>query len=223
MKKIKILITDDHKLIRDGLRVMLETYNGKYIFSIDEASSGEAAVEKVKNKSYDVVLLDYQLPFMTGAEAARVIMQKKPGTKILALSNYSEYAYIDKMINDGKVKGYILKNITQDELIRAIETILSDRRYYSNEVALNLLSHDKSLSDTSDIKSLHAIRQILSEREIEILRFIADENTNETIADKLSISKRTVETHRHNIMVKLNVHNAVGLIKTALQMFSKTA
>lgn len=222
MKKIKILITDDHKLIRDGLKVMLELFNGKYIFSIDEASSGEAAIEKVKNKAYDIVMMDFQLPGMTGAEAARIIMQKKPGTKILALSNYSEYSYIDKMITTGKVKGYILKNISQDELLRAIETILADRRYYSNEIALSLLSHDKTEAE-GGVTSEAAIRQLLSKRELEILRLIADENTNEAIAEKLSISKRTVDTHRQNIMVKLNVRNAVGLIKAALQMFSQTA
>jgi DNA-binding NarL/FixJ family response regulator len=223
MKKIKILITDDHKLIRDGLKVMLELFNGKYIFSIDEASSGEAAIEKVKNKAYDIVLMDFQLPGMTGAEAARIIMQKKPGTKILALSNYSEYSYIDKMITTGKVKGYILKNISQDELLRAIETVLADRRYYSNEIALSLLSHEKSETEGLGATSETAIRQLLSKRELEILRLIADENTNEAIAEKLSISKRTVDTHRQNIMVKLNVRNAVGLIKAALQMFSQTA
>lgn len=223
MKKVRVLVTDDHRMIRDGLKAMLEMHNGTFTFIIDEASSGEIAVEKIKKNSYDVILLDYQLPGMDGADTAQIIMQKKPGMKILALSNYNEYKYIEKMITHGKVKGYILKNIGQDELVKAIETILSGKNYYSNEIALSLLNREKSTSVNTKATSDYALKQMLSKRELEVLRLIADENTNETIADKLSISKRTVETHRQNIMLKLNVNNTVGLIKAALQIFTRAA
>ncbi len=217
MKKIKILLTDDHKMIRDGLKVMLEMYNGKYTFVMDEASSGEAAVDKIRKNDYDIVLLDYQLPGMNGAETARVVMQIKPGTKILALSNYNECAYIDKMMKGHKAKGYILKNIGQEELIKAIETVLSNKIYYSNEISLTLMNRGKL---DSGIKSENGSYELLTKREIEVLRLIAEENTNETIANTLSISKRTVDSHRQHIMFKLGVRNSVGLVKAALNIFS---
>jgi DNA-binding NarL/FixJ family response regulator len=221
IKKIKILIIDDHKMIRDGLRVMLEMQKKKYTFVIDEAENGEEGVEKAIRNSYDIILTDYQLTDMDGAKSAQIIMQKKPESKILALSNYNEYAYIDKMINTAKVKGYILKNIEPEELIRAIETVLGNKSYYSNDIALNLLSVGRTTSNYSQTKNAQKIKdENLSKREIEILKLIADEYTNEEIANKLSLSKRTVDTHRQNIMVKLNVRNAIGLTKAALELLS---
>lgn len=221
MKKLKILIIDDHKMIRDGLRVMLEMQQQKYAFSIDEAESGEDGIDMATRNSYDIILMDYQLTGMDGADAAQVITQRKPHSKILALSNYNEYVYINKMINTGKVKGYILKNIGPEELIRAIETILANKNYYSNDIAVNLLSYEKSAPNYNRIKSKHAIHEILSKREVEILKLIADEFTNEEIANKLSISKRTVDTHRQNIMLKLNVRNTVGLVKVAFELLAQ--
>ena len=220
MRRVRILLTDDHKMIRDGLKVMLETYNGKYTFVIDEASSGEAAVEKVMKNGYDVVLLDYQLPGMDGAETARVIMKMKSEIKILALSNYNEHAYIDKMMKRGKVKGYILKNIDRDELVKAIETVLSNKIYYSNEIWLSVFNRQKSVV-IDDVTQRETTRyKLLSKREKEVLRLISEENTNDTIAKTLAISTRTVEKHRENIIYKLHVHNAVGLVKAALIIFS---
>lgn len=221
MKKIRILIIDDHKMIRDGLRVMLEMQQEKYTFSIDEAESGEEGVEKAIHNAYDIILVDYQLTGIDGADAARSIMSKKPASKILALSNYNEYVYINKMINVGEVKGYILKNIGPEELIRAIETVLANKNYYSNDIAVNLLSYEKSVPNYNRIKNKHAMHEILSKREVEVLKLIADEFTNEEIARKLSISKRTVDTHRQNIMLKLNVRNTVGLVKVAMELLSQ--
>lgn len=222
MKKIKILIVDDHKMIRDGLKVMLEMHNDKYSFAIEEAESGEEAIEKVKKRGYDIILLDFQLPGIDGAETAKAIMLKRPESKILALSNYNEYVYIDKMINTGGVKGYILKNVGPHELIKSIETILGDKTYYSNEVAQSLLNFSKGAINYARLKGDKAIQGALSKREVEILKLIAEENTNEQIANKLFISKRTVDKHRQNIMFKLNVRNTAGLVKAAVQLFPLT-
>lgn len=223
MKKISALIIDDHKMIRDGLRVMLEMHGGKYSFVIDEAESGEEGVEKAKKRSYDIILMDYQMSGMNGAEAAKIIIQKKPDSKIMALSNYSEYVYIDKMIHYGGVKGYILKNIGPDELIKSIETVLANKNYYSNEIALNLLKRHKPSAVGKPNKIRKILLEQLSLREVEILKLIAEENITEQIAKKLEISKRTVDTHRQNMMLKLNVRNTVGLIKAALQLTSQMA
>jgi DNA-binding NarL/FixJ family response regulator len=121
------------------------------------------------------------------------------------------------MMKGHKAKGYILKNIGQEELIKAIETVLSNKIYYSNEISLTLMNRGKL---DSGIKSENGSYELLTKREIEVLRLIAEENTNETIANTLSISKRTVDSHRQHIMFKLGVRNSVGLVKAALNIFS---
>jgi len=223
INKIRVLIIDDHKMIRDGLRVMLEMQQDKYLFSIDEAASGEEGVEMAKQKAYDIILMDYQLTGMSGAEAAQAIMERKPNSKILALSNYNEYVYINKMVNEAKVHGYILKNVGPEELIRAIESIIGNKHYYSNEVALNLLSNGVRDPNYTRLRNKEAVEVLLSKREKQILKLIGDEYTNEEIAEKLSIGKRTVETHRQNIMFKLNVKNSVGLVKVAFEVLAQKA
>ena len=218
MQKLKILIIDDHKMVRDGIRFMLES-NKKYVFAIDEAIDGQEGVEKAKNNSYSIIIMDYQLPKVNGADAARMIVKSKPDAKILALSNYNEYMYIDNIISAG-AKGFILKNIGPEELISAIETILSDKNYYSNDVAIKLISfkNDPFNGGKKFDKSKKA--NFLSKREIEILKLIVNEFTNEEIANKLFLSKRTVDTHRQNLLNKLRVKNTAGLVKYAIELFS---
>lgn len=222
MKSIKVLIIDDHKMIRDGLRVMLEMHKSRHSFIIDEAESGEEGTEKASKNAYDIILLDYQMGGMDGADTAKIIMMRKPNAKILALSNYNEYAYIDKMINEGGVKGYILKNIGPDELIKSIETVLSDKNYFSHEIAFSLLKNQKHPVKSKPVKTMHPKYAALSQREMDILRLIAEENSNDEIANKLDISRRTVDKHRQNIMLKLNVSNMVALIKVALQFTTQS-
>src|SRR5690349_12208549 len=119
MKRLRILIIDDHRLVRDGIKTMLETQSANYDFDISEAESGEDAVAIIKNREFDIILVDYQLPGMNGAQTVEQILFYKPKSKILALSNYDEYTYITNMIKVG-VKGYVLKNISPNELIKAI-------------------------------------------------------------------------------------------------------
>jgi DNA-binding NarL/FixJ family response regulator len=217
-KKIKILIVDDHKMIRDGIRSMLESQEKKYKFLVDEAENGEEGVEKTKRAQYDIVIMDYQLPILNGVEATKAALIYNPDLKILALSNYDEYMYIDNMMKTG-AKGFVLKNIGPEEFINAIETVLSGKNYYSNDVAVKLISFDHN-----NVQVARLVRQkrdkadMLSKRELEILKFIASEFTNEEIANRLFISKRTVDTHRQNLMKKLNVKNTAGLVKYAYEL-----
>ncbi len=217
-KKIKILIVDDHKMIRDGIRSMLESQEKKYKFMVDEAENGEEGVEKTKRAQYDIVIMDYQLPILNGVEATKAALLHNPDLKILALSNYDEYMYIDNMMKTG-AKGFVLKNIGPEEFINAIETVLSGKNYYSNDVAVKLISFDHN-----NVQVARLVRQkrdkadMLSKRELEILKFIASEFTNEEIANRLFISKRTVDTHRQNLMKKLNVKNTAGLVKYAYEL-----
>lgn len=218
MKTLKILLVDDHKMIRDGIRSMLESLENKYKFSIDEAADAEEGILKAKKKP-DIIIMDYQLPSMSGADAAKAILASNAKARILALSNYNEYMYINKMVKTG-VKGFILKNIGPEELLKAIETILKGNNYYSNDVALKLLAYENSSTEGEISLEEDKLLKLLSEREIEILHCIADEMTSDEIAKKLSISKRTVDSHRQNIMNKLDVKSIAGLIREAIPLLN---
>jgi DNA-binding NarL/FixJ family response regulator len=218
MKTLKILLVDDHKMIRDGIKSMLESQENKYKFIIDEAEDGEEGLAKSKANPH-IIIMDYQLPKMSGAETAALILGSNPKAKILALSNYNEYMYIDKMIKTG-VKGFILKNIGPEELLKAIETILNGSIYYSSDVAVKMMSFDNNSAQSKKTPKDNKLEEILSQRELEVLKCIGEEYTSEEIAKKLSISKRTVDSHRQNIMNKLNVKNIAGLVKYALPLLA---
>lgn len=219
MKKLKILLIDDHKMIRDGIRSMLESQENRYKFIIDEADNGEQGIAKAKVRP-NIIIMDYQLPNMSGAEAAAKILENDPSAKILALSNYNEYMYIDKMVKTG-VKGFILKNIGPVELLKAIETILNGGNYYSIEVTKKLLSFDSNSQHASEDEAVkQKIESLLSAREIEVLKYIVNACTNEEIGKNLNISKRTAETHRQNILNKLDIKKTASLMKYAMPMFA---
>lgn len=209
VKIIRLLIIDDHQMVRDGIRVMLESRENLLQFEIDEAENGEIAIQKILKKNFDIVLIDYQLPGITGTETLQKIRLYKKDIKVLALSNYDELSYVKSMVNEG-ANGYILKNIEPSQLIHAIQSVLAGTPYYSNEVALKLIDSAKN----SD-KSVNAHQGGLTKRELEILKMIAQEMTNDEIAKALYISKRTVDTHRQNLLNKLSVKNTAGLIKAA--------
>ena len=211
VKKISLLIVDDHQMVRDGIRVMLESKESFFLFEIDEAENGEIAIRKILKKDYDIVLIDYQLPGMSGSETLQQIRLYKKEMKVLALSNYDEISHIKSMLNEG-VNGYILKNIEPTQLINAIQSVLAGVPYYSNEVAIKLIESAKN----SD-KTLVLEKNGLTKRELEILKMIALEMTNDEIAKSLFISKRTVDTHRQNLLNKLSVKNTAGLIKAAYE------
>jgi len=232
MKKLKILVVDDHKMIRDGIRSMLELYKKRYAFSIHIAESGEDAVVKAKKGNYDLIIMDYQLPQMSGVEATREILKQKPLSRILALSNYDEQGNITNMLKAG-AKGFVLKNIGPDELILAIETILKGKNYYSNDIAIKLIrinnapskSKKQKPGDSKMVKEDPEVYvsgeieyEALSDRELEILRLIVAECTNQEIAEALSLSKRTVDKHRQRMHDKLRVTNTVGLLKRAMEL-----
>lgn len=212
LQPIHLLIVDDHQMIRDGIRVMLESQNTKYSFIIAEAENGEDAVKKILHKQYDIVLIDYQLPKMTGAETVEKIILYQPKTKILALSNYDEVTYVNNMLNAG-ARGYILKNIEPAELLMAIKTILNNNPYYSNEVAVKLIENEKVKT-----KPVPADKFRLTKRELLILKMITQEMSNDEIAGTLNVSKRTIDSHRRNLLYKLNAKNTAGLVKAAYQL-----
>jgi DNA-binding NarL/FixJ family response regulator len=208
---VNVLIIDDHKMVRDGLKIMLTSLNKLMSFKIMEAENAEAALIKINRNHFDLVIIDYQLPGLSGAELVCRILRYLPSMKILALSNYDELPYIQHMIEAG-ARGYILKNIEPAEMLNAVKTVLAGKLYYSNEVAVKLIdaAGDKE-------RKLQKAKTLLTRRELEVLRWIAMELTNEEIAKKLFVAKRTVDSHRQNLIHKLRVKNTVGLVKAAYQ------
>jgi DNA-binding NarL/FixJ family response regulator len=207
---VRLLIVDDHQMVRDGIRVMLESQNKTYCFVITEAENGEDAIKYILKYDFDIILIDYQLPKMSGMETVERMLLYKPTTKILALSNYDELTYINNMLKAG-ASGYILKNVEPVELIAAIKTILNDKVFYSNEVAIKLIESKKRTASSIDKYSL-------TKRELEILKLITEEKTNDEISSLLFIAKRTVDSHRQNLLTKLGVKNTVGLTKIAIEL-----
>lgn len=212
MKKIRIIVADDHPFFRDGMRQMLMESG---MFSVvDEASNGKEVLEKLKENKYDLVIMDIKMPVMTGIEATREIKQHFPEVKVLAMSMFDEQPYIVKMLKAG-AKGYLLKNSGKEELLTAITKITKRENYFTKEVSDIMMSH------IIEGRPLHAgndepLNISLTRREREIIRRIAEEQTNVEIGEALGISPRTVDTHRRNLLQKLKVKNTAGLVRLAM-------
>jgi DNA-binding NarL/FixJ family response regulator len=208
----KVLIVDDHAMVREGIRYILESYSLKRFFEVDEASNGAESVEKTQTVQYDIILMDYQMPVMSGKEAISAIIANNPDAKILVISNYDEYDCVQSVIKAG-ARGYVLKNIEPQDLILAIDAVVAGKYYYSNDIAVKLIhfpAEEPSHEDESECETL-------TKREIGIIHMIYMEKTNEEIAHDLLLSKSTVDSHRQRILRKLKVKNTVGLIKIAIE------
>jgi len=209
MKTIKLLLADDHLLIRDGVKLLLKK-NVEFEV-VTEAINGKEVVDYLTNNpdTIDVVLMDVSMAIMNGIEATRIITDNFPNVKVLGLTMHIEETYITDMLNAGAL-GYILKDSNIEELGSAIKIVYSGEKYYSNEVSvimINSLMHKGSVKESTD----------LSSREVEVLGCVADGLTNTEIGDILNISRRTVETHRRNILSKLDVKNTAEMVRFAIQ------
>lgn len=209
---VKLLMVDDHQLVRDGLKIMLQSLGKYYQFSITEAENGEEAIQKINRSGFDMLIMDYQLPDLTGPETVERILRFKPETKILVLSNYDERPYVQRMMDAG-ARGYILKNVEPAEMLNAIRAVLGGKEYYCSEVAVKLISVAPAPKAGAD----EEIRNSLSKRELEVLKFVGMEMTSRAIAKKLSVTKKTIDSHRYNLNNKLHV-NAAGLVKIAVRL-----
>ncbi len=221
MKIIHLLIVDDHPIIRDGLRNVLETKNEYADFQVYEAENEAEALKVVSNSPIDFVIMDFQLPDKKGHEITRSILELNPDLKVLGLSNYDEYAYALDMLKAG-AKGYVLKNVGSKDLLSAIEEIMEGKVFYSNEIANKLINHKLKQLLLEEDGEAYSSAQLdeenpLSSRELQIIRLIAGQFTNEEIANKLSLSKRTVDNHRQNMLNKLQLRNTAGLVRYAYQ------
>lgn len=208
-----ILIVDDHHLVSDGLKSIVEELEGFEI--IGTAENGKEGVLLATNLSPDIVLMDIDMPIMNGLEATRRIKELKLSAKVIILTMHNESSLIKKVMDIG-ADGYLLKNADREEFHDALNTVSKGKSYFSSEVTRSLLNPDQKPSNFAiDPDSVQLAK--LTEREIDILKNIAEGFTNKEIGDKLFISHRTVDTHRTNLMKKLEVHNIAGLIKFAIK------
>ena len=211
MRKIKIMIADDHTIIRQGMRKLFEAYPELQI--VGESQDGEEAVELVKQLLPDLIIMDISMPGLNGLEATRQIKKRFPETKILILTMHAEKEYIFKILQSG-ASGYLLKGSAIDELVTAIHAVDRGESYLSPPISKSIIEDYVG----GGPKSRGALRsQPLTTREREVLQLIAEGHTSKRIATRLSLSSKTVETHRSHIMQKLNIHNAAGLIRYAIQ------
>ncbi len=211
--QIKILLVDDHTLVRDGIRSLLahET-NFKFV---GEASNGLQAIHFLEENEVDVILMDINMPVMNGIEATREITRKFPKVKVLTLSMNKDKGYISKMLNAGAI-GYVLKDTEHEELVESIKHVSSGQPFFGTETSRIMME-----SFMPNVKLQHSGNDIapeeLTPREKEVLALIAAEMTNPEIAEKLFISVRTVDTHRRNLLIKLGSKNSIGLVKYAIK------
>ena len=204
MHKIKLLIADDHKILLEGIVSLLQTEASFHVAAT--ATDGYEVMKLIPKNDYDVCLLDINMPGLDGIETAKQIKTAKPGIKIIMLTTYNDKEIISELIHTG-VSGYLLKNSDRSELVEAITKVMSGRYYFSAEVEAIIMQGVGEKKNTDVI--------ILTDREIEIVKLLGKEYTNEKIATELHISYRTVETHRKNIMQKTKSHNLAGLLKHA--------
>ena len=209
---IHLIIVDDHQLSREGIQALLSDID--YPAIVQVAESGEDALECFKTHSFDVALVDINMPVMSGIELTSIIKKRYPATQVIALSMYDDKMYISKMIEAG-ASGYILKNINIEDLLEAINTVARGGFYLSGDI--RKVIEDSVFPANDPIITVKSNAIHLSFREQEILNLIAKEFTNQQIASQLFISERTVETHRKNLFIKTKQKTIIGLIKYAIE------
>ena len=208
---MKILLVDDHKLIRDAIFSYLD--QDPEFEVVGQVGNGQEAIDFLGENTVDVVMMDINMPVMDGVDSTREIMKEWPEMKILALTMMSDNQHIKQMMNAGAL-GYILKNCTEEEVKDALRTVFGGETYYSSEVTEVVM---QSMMKKKPLKTSHMVVEIpLTEREKEVLRLIIKEYSNQEIADELFISPRTVDAHKRNLLEKTGSKNVAGLVLYAI-------
>lgn len=210
---IKILIADDHPLIAEGIKNTFNDHKDFLVVSV--VNNGKEAIDFIEKHIIDIALLDINMPIMDGIACAKEIIKNHKHVKVAMLSMHQESSLIKKLIQVG-VKGYMLKTIPSDELLLAVKTIYSGKEYFNADVTKALIKEDNTSPLFQYAKKSPLLEQ-LTEREVEIIKYISQGLTNIKVGEKLFISPRTVDTHRTNIMKKLDIHNVASLIRFAFQ------
>jgi DNA-binding NarL/FixJ family response regulator len=208
MQKIKLLLADDHHLFLEGIKSLLKEENDLEIVHI--AINGNEVLFHLKKGAVDICILDINMPELDGIETAREIKKNHSDIRIIILTTYNDKEFIKAMLELG-VEGYVMKNVTKTELVKAIHEVWNGKKYFANDV------HEAVFKDFLDKRNFSEEKIILTQRETEIVQLLAQQLTNDQIAEKLHISFRTVETHRKNIMQKTKASNLAGLIRFAYE------
>jgi two-component system, NarL family, response regulator NreC len=211
MKKLRLLLADDHTVVRAGLRALLENHPNLEV--VDETENGRQAVELSASLMPDVVVMDVGMPILNGIEATKQIVNQCPATRVVILSMHSDESYVMRALQAG-ARGYLLKDSAAADLIRAIEAVSQGKSFFSPKVS-RILAEDyvrvlkqKGAVDTYDL---------LTSREREILQLLAEGKSNKEVSADLNISLYTVETHRSHILQKLDLHNSAELVLYAVR------
>ena len=203
MEKISVLIADDHKLIRDTWSYILN--NDPRFQVIAECGDSEAAVEAAKIKRPNIVLMDINMMPISGFEATERIRKVSPMSKIIGVSMHSQPAYAKKMLQIG-AKGYVTKNSSKEEMMKAILEVFNGNKYICDEIKNNI--SELVLEENKDVPNVNALK----ERQMQIINLIKDGQSSKEIASHLNISLKTVEVHRHNVLKKLKLKNSASLV-----------
>ena len=209
MSKIRILLADDHQIVRQGMKALLNSQPDMEV--VGEASDGFELVGMVEKLNPNVIITDIAMPNMNGIEATKQIKKRNPNTQVIILSMHSSSSYVIGALRSGAL-GFLLKNDDYSEVVQAIQSVSEGRRYMSSQVSNLILD---TFLDTGGFSN--PVEHELTEREREVLQLIAEGNTSQQIADKLQISIRTAEKHRANLRAKLGANSQADLIHYAIQ------
>jgi DNA-binding NarL/FixJ family response regulator len=208
MNKIRLAIIDDHAVVLDGLKTMLNAFDNLEV--VYTTQSGKELMDCFQSQTPDVLLMDIQMPEISGLDLCKQVVKQFPEIRIIAFSSFDDSTYVKQIFRSG-AKGYLLKNSDKHTIVKAIETVMHGEEYMDDTIKNILLQE----SLTGQRRSIFEVP--LTKREKEILKMIAEGLSSQEIADKLFISLRTVETHRLNINQKLDVKNTAGLVKEAIK------
>ena len=211
MKKIRILIADDHGVVRKGLRFLLASESTMEV--VAEASNGREAIEQTEKHEPDIAILDIAMPLLSGTEAAAQITRRQPRTGVIILSMHSDEEFVLRALSCG-AKGYLLKDSAEADLVRAVEAVAVGRPFFSPAITQMLLDDYMRRLQRSGSEDTY---DLLTEREKEVLHLLAQGKTNKEAATIINVGVSTVETHRTNLMQKLNLHNTAEIVLYAVR------
>jgi DNA-binding NarL/FixJ family response regulator len=211
MSKTKVLLADDHTIVRQGLRALLQL--DEEISVVGEAETGRQAVQLAKELVPDIIVMDIAMPMLNGLEATRQIVRDTPSAKVLILSSYGDGEYVHQSTKAG-ARGYLLKQTAAEDLVRAIRETRQGNAFFSPAISKRLLENYRD-SSTPEPRADGEL-QGLTSRELEVLQLIAEGQANKQIAAELCLSIKTVEKHRQQLMDKLNIHDIAGLTRFAV-------
>ena len=211
MKRISVILAEDHTVVREGLRTLLESEGD--ITVVGEAETGRQAVQLAQKLRPSIVVMDIAMPLLNGLEATRQIVSASPSTKVIILSAHCDDAYIEQVTSVGAV-GYLIKQTSANALAKAIREVQKGATFFSPSIAKRLNEQYEKVANRETMRKKRSAR--LSSREMEILQLIAEGKTNKETATELGISIKTVEKHREHIMIKLDIHDTAGLTRYSI-------